>query len=153
MRNANKAKAAATGEFLFRYMVARYRCVGGSLSLGRIRLTAEIKRGIQVFEGAIVVDPEACPAIINDREYHGFFVAIIGGCDGKLPEIAPAELAEWRDYVFNRGPQPIRREPVAAGSSAAPTGWQDKKHVIFRWVSEFNKWLLAVVGPGAQPRP
>src|SRR5438105_15496521 len=100
MRNANRAKAAATGEFLFRYMVARYRCVGGSLSSGRIRLVAEIKRGIQVFEGAIIVSADARPPVINDREHHAFFAAIISGYDGGLPEIAPAEFAEWRNYVF-----------------------------------------------------
>ena len=52
MVRVNKEKAAKTAEFLFRYMVARYRCVGGSLSSGRIRLASEIRGGLQVFEGA-----------------------------------------------------------------------------------------------------
>jgi DNA-binding response OmpR family regulator len=48
-----KEKAAITAEFLFRYMVARYRCVGGSVSSGRIGLASEIRGGLQIFEGAI----------------------------------------------------------------------------------------------------
>jgi len=87
MSKGNRAKAAETGEFLFRYMVARYRCIGGSLSSGRIRLVAEIKRGIQVFEGAIIVDAEARPPLINDREHYVFFAAMIGRYDGGLPDM------------------------------------------------------------------
>ena len=142
MGKAKRAKAAETGEFLFRYMVARYRCVGGSLSSGRIRLVAEIKRGIQVFEGAIIVDAEARPPLINDREHYVFFAAMIGRYDGGLPEIAPAELAQWRNYVFNHGPQPKRREPFAVGSPVSPTGLEERKHAIFGQVSDFSKWLL-----------
>lgn len=122
-------------------MVARYRCVGGSLSSGRIRLGAEIKRGIQVFEGAIVVDAEARPPIINDREHHAFFAAVISGYYGGLPEIAPAELAEWRHYVFDGGPQPKRREPIAVRSQVSSTQREKRQHAIFRRVSDFSKWL------------
>jgi hypothetical protein len=72
MSRINKEKAAKTAAFLFRYMVARYRCVGGSVSSGRIRLASEIKGGLQVFEGAIIVDADVQPPIINDHEHQDF---------------------------------------------------------------------------------
>jgi hypothetical protein len=98
-------------------MVARYRCAGGQLSAGRIRLTDEIKRGIQVFEGAIVIDPDARLPITIDREHYSFFSAIVNGCNEALPEIEPRELAAWRDYVLNGGPVPKWRKPVVFDAS------------------------------------
>src|SRR5947207_757713 len=51
-----KAKAVkAVADFLFRYMVARYRCVGGALPSSRIQLTAEGKRGAHLHGGDVVV--------------------------------------------------------------------------------------------------
>jgi len=112
MRRVNRTKAAAAAEFLFRYMVARYRCVGGQFSAGRIRLTDEIKRGIQVFEGAIVIDPGARLPITTDHEHYAFFSAIVNSRSEALPEIEPTELVAWRDYVLNGGPVPKWRKPV-----------------------------------------
>jgi len=117
MRRVNRTKAAVAAEFLFRYMVARYRCVGGQFSAGRIRFTDDIKRGIQVFEGAIVIDPDARWPITVDHEHYSFFSAIVNSRSDALPEIDPTELAAWRDYVLNRGPVPKWRKPVVFDGS------------------------------------
>jgi len=140
MARVGKAKAAQVGDFLFRYTLARYRCVGGPLSSGRIRLAAEIRQGVHVFEGAIVIDADARPPVTTDREHHSFFVAIMNGDDGAIPEIEPAELAEWRDYVLNKGPLPKRREPVTVGS-AVPADGMARKGLIFGWISGLTNWL------------
>ena len=103
MRRVNRTKAAGAAEFLFRYMVARYRCVGVQFSAGRIRLIDEITRGIQVFGGAIFIDPDARWPITVDHEHYSFFSAIVNSRSDALPE---TELAAWRDYVLNRGPVP-----------------------------------------------
>ena len=92
MRKVSRTKAAAAAEVLFRYMVARYRCVGGPLSAGRVRLADEIRQGIQVFEGTIVIDADAPLPITGDREHHSFFRAIVKGFSQAVPEIEPAEL-------------------------------------------------------------
>ena len=92
MGRVNKEKAAKTAAFLFRYIVARYRCVGGSVSSGRIRLASEIKGGLQVFEGAIIVDADVQPPIINDHEQQDFFMAIFKD-GGAVPEIEPGEIS------------------------------------------------------------
>src|SRR5262245_48989120 len=89
----------------------------GQLSAGRIRRTDEIKRGIQVFEGAIVIDPDARLPITIDREHYSFFSAIVNGCSEALPEIEPTELAAWRDYVLNGGPVTKWRKPVVFDGS------------------------------------
>ena len=158
----SREKAAKAGELLFRYLVARYRCVGGSLSAGRIRLAAEISDGIQVFEGAIVIDPDAEPPIVNDREHQAFFVGIINGDDAAIPAIEPTELANWRQYVLSGGPVPRWRQPAAIGG--APTSKQtasDKSSILDRlplalhWLrrllrsllAEKESKLLAVAGP------
>ena len=117
MRKVSRTKAAAAAEVLFRYMVARYRCVGGPLSAGRVRLADEIRQGIQVFEGAIVIDADAPLHITGDREHHSFFRAIVNGFSQAVPEIEPAELVLWRNYVMNGGPIPRRREPMSIGGS------------------------------------
>ena len=124
MVRINKEKAAKTAEFLFRYMVARYRCVGGSLSSGRIGLANEIRGGRQVFEGAIIVDADVNPPITNDREYQDFFIAIVKNGSGVVPELEPGELAEWRRYVSHGGPVPKWRQPGPTRDSTVP---QDEK--------------------------
>src|SRR6266576_2367369 len=119
MVRVNKEKAAKTAEFLFRYMVARYRCVGGSLSSGRIRLASEIRGGLQVFEGAIIVDADVQPPIINDHEYQDFLIAILKG-GSAIPEIEPEELAEWRNYVLHSGAVPKWRQSAVTRGSTVP---------------------------------
>ena len=115
MGRVNGERAAKTAEFLFRYMVARYRCVGGSLSSGRVRLASEIRGGLQVFEGAIIVDADVNPPITNDREYQDFFIAIVKNGSGVLPELEPGELAEWRTLCIAWQPS---TQMAAAGTDA-----------------------------------
>jgi hypothetical protein len=141
MSKVGKAKAAkAVADFLFRYMVARYRCVGGALPSSRIQLTADVKQGVHLFEGDIATDAAAWPPVTNDREHHAFFVAIISADDSAIPEIEPAELAAWRNYVLNSGPVPKWREPVrvSAGTRAeAPA----RRRLTFRWAAGLSNWL------------
>ena len=133
MVRVNKEKAAKTAEFLFRYMVARYRCVGGSLSSGRIRLASEIRGGLQVFEGAIIVDADVQPPIINDHEYQDFLIAILKG-GSAIPEIEPEELAEWRNYVLHSGAVPKwRQSAVTRGSTVPPDG--KRENDLMSWAS------------------
>ena len=115
-RKVGKAKATkAVADFLFRYMVARYRCVGGAPPSSRIQLTADAKQGIRLFQGNIAADATAWPPVTNDREHEAFFVAIISADDSAIPEIEPAELAAWRNYVLNSGPVPKWRDPRDRG--------------------------------------
>ena len=155
MARVSKIDAARVSDFLFRYTVARYRCVGGPVSSGRIRLAAEIRQGVEVFEGAILIDPDVLPPIVSDREYPSFFTAIINGEDRALPDIGPLELAQWRGYVFKQSAQPKRREPVAVSSSAPSDSERRGKYLIFQWVSELASWLfrLGREQPLADPRP
>ena len=133
MVRVNKEKAAKTAEFLFRYMVARYRCVGGSLSSGRIRLASEIRGGLQVFEGAIIVDADVQPPIINDHEYQHFLIAILKG-GSAIPEIEPEELAEWRNYVFHGGAVPKWRQSAVTRGSTVPTDGK-RENDLMSWAS------------------
>src|SRR6266404_7454232 len=82
-------------EFLFRYMMARYLCKEGTLSPGAPDyLARQISHGRRVFDDILIfTDPG--PRIINDAKAADFFVAIINGYDGAMPEMDPAELAEW----------------------------------------------------------
>jgi hypothetical protein len=133
MGRVKKEKAAITAEFLFRYMVARYRCVGGSVSSGRIRLASEIRGGLQVFEGAIIVDADVQPPIINDHEHQDFFIAIFKG-GSAIPKIEPEEFAGWRNYVLHGGPVPQWRQPAGTrDSTLAPDG--KRENDLMSWVS------------------
>ena len=133
MGRVNKEKAAKTAAFLFRYMVARYRCVGGSVSSGRIRLASEIKGGLQVFEGAIIVDADVQPPIINDHAHQDFFIAILKG-GSAVAEIEPEELAEWRNYVLHGGPVPKWRQAAGTrGSTVPPDGKRENE--LMSWAS------------------
>ena len=133
MVRVNKEKAAKTAEFLFRYLVARYRCAGGSLSSGRIRLASEIRGGLQVLEGAIIVDADVHPPIINDHEHQDFFIAILKG-GSAIPEIEPEELAEWRNYVLHGGAVPKWRQPAVTRGSTVPQDGKRENDLMW-WVS------------------
>jgi len=152
MGRVKKEKAAITAEFLFRYMVARYRCVGGSVSSGRIRLASEIRGGLQVFEGAIIVDADVHPPIINDHEHQDFFIAILKG-GSAIPKIEPEELAEWRNYVLHGGGVPQWRQAAATPSSTlAPDGKRENN--LMSWMSHASgqvrqRWR-ALLGHGSQ---
>jgi hypothetical protein len=69
-------------------------------------LAREIGHGRRVFDDILIfTDPG--PRIINDAKAGDFFVAIMNGDDGAMPEIDPAELAEWRKYVWEDAPLPL----------------------------------------------
>ena len=138
MHRIRRGNAAAAADILFRYMVARYRCVGGQLSAGRIRLADEIRQGVQVFEGAIVIDADARLPITMDREHYPFFSAILNGCSEAVPEIEAAELAAWRNYVLNSGPVPKWREPIPTSRSPVSHRSLVEKSSIIAYV---KRWL------------
>jgi hypothetical protein len=120
-------------------MVARYRCVEGALPSSWIQLTADVKQGVYLFEGDIA-DAAAWPPVTNDREHHAFFVAIISADDSAIPEIEPAELAAWRNYVLNSGRVPKWRDPVTVGAGTraeAPA----RRRLTFGWASGLSNWL------------
>jgi hypothetical protein len=134
MHRISRCKAAAAAEVLFRYMVARYRCVGGPISAGRIRLADEIRRGIEVFEGAIIIDANAGLPITMDREHCSFFSAIVNGSSEMVPEIEPAELAAWRHYVLDGGPVPKWRMPIPIDRSVVSHRIAVKKSSMIAFV-------------------
>jgi hypothetical protein len=144
MHKISRTKAAAAAEILFRYTVARYRCVGGQLSAGRIRLADEIRHGIQVFEGAIVIDADAPLPITVDREHYSFFSAIVNGFIEAVPEIEPTELAEWRKYVLYDAPVPKWRKPIAIDCSPLSHRSSVEKSSIIAYV---RRWRLGLAGP------
>src|SRR2546421_1399238 len=153
MVRVNKKKAAKRADFLFRYMVAGYRCVGGSLSSGRIRLASKIRGGLQFFGGAIIVDADVQPPITNDHEYQDFLIAILKG-GSAIPEIEPEELAEWRNYVLHSGAVPKWRQPAATGGSTVPPDGK-RENDLMSWVSHASgqvrqRWR-ALFGHGSRP--
>lgn len=148
MHKVSRTKAAATAEVLFRYMVARYRCVGGPLSAGRIRLADQIRHGIQVFEGSIVIDTDAPLPITEDLEQASFFRAIVNGLSEAVPEIEPAELVAWRNYVIDGGPVPQWREPISIGGPLA-TGPEVVERLSV--VRHFLRQLCRRIGPQTKP--
>ena len=94
-------------EFLFRYMMARYLCKEGTLSPGAPDyLAREISHGRRVFD-EILIGVNAGTRVINDDKAADFFLAIINRADGAMPEMDPAELAEWRKYVWEDAPLPL----------------------------------------------
>jgi hypothetical protein len=100
-------ETSGAAEFLFRYMMARYLCKNGTSSPGAPDyLAREISHGRRVFDDILIfTDPG--PRIINDAKAADFFVAVINGYDGAMPEMDPAELAEWRKYVWEDAPLPL----------------------------------------------
>jgi hypothetical protein len=145
MHKVSRTKAAAAAEVLFRYMVARYRCVGGQLSAGRIRLADEIQQGIQVFEGAIIIDADARLPVTMDREHYQFFSAIMNGCSEAVPEIEPGEMGAWRIYVLNGGPVPKWRESIPIDRSPVAHRSSIEKGSIIAYV---KRWLPRLLPSG-----
>ena len=141
MGKADNSNAAKIGDFLFRYMLARYRCVGGALASSRIRLVTDIKEGVRVFEGRIVISAEAWPPVTKDGEQHAFLDAIINGNDHAVAQIDPAELTAWRNYVLNHGPVPGWREPVVVGCPERAD--IPAKGLTVRWPSVLSALLPA----------
>jgi hypothetical protein len=68
----------------------------------------------------ILIFTDAGPRIIEDAKAGDFFVAVIDGEDGAMPEMDPAELAAWRKYIWEDAPLPLAepKEPDAVMRSA-----------------------------------
>ena len=109
-----KRGAAKVGGFLWRYMWARYRCMGGQPPPSERRLVQQIEDGVEDFAGEIVIEADAWPPITNDARHHDLLCAIVKRDDTAMPGLV--DLAEWRNFVFNNGPIPRRREPEPASS-------------------------------------
>src|SRR5258708_4831464 len=98
---------SGAAEVLFRYMMARYLFKNGTSSPGPPDyLAREIGHGRRVFDD-ILIFTHPGPRIINDAKAVDFFVAVMNGYDGAMPEMDPAELAEWRKYVWEDAPLPL----------------------------------------------
>jgi hypothetical protein len=107
-----KVDAAKVGDFLFRYMFARYKCKHmAEPPQPAARLADLIKQGRRVFD-EIYLAPEANPSIVRDDKHNDLFAAIINRDNGAMPGLA--DLAYWRNYVHFNGPIPQRREPEPA---------------------------------------
>jgi hypothetical protein len=110
-----KIDAAKVGDFLFRYMFARYKCKHmAEPPQPAARLPDLIKQGRRVFD-EIHLAPEANPPIVRDDKHNDFFAAIINRDNGAMPGLA--DLAYWRNYVHFNGPIPQRREPAFAAQT------------------------------------
>ena len=103
MSKVDKVTAAKAGDFVYRYMWARRRCVGATAPGNR--LAQLIEWGRREFDG-IDIEPDANPPIVRDSQHAAFFAAIIKQDDTATP--GQADLAAWRDYVLNNGPLPKR---------------------------------------------
>ena len=103
MGKVDKDGAAKAGDFLYRYMWARRRCVGATPPGNRLAQLSEWGR--REFDG-IDIEPDANPPTVRDSQYPAFFAAIIKQDDTATP--GQADLAAWRGYVLNNGPLPKR---------------------------------------------
>ena len=114
-------------EFLFRYMMARYLCKEGTLSPGAPDyLARQISYGRRAFDD-ILIFTDTGPRIINDAKAADFFVAIINGYDGAMPEMDPAELAEWRKYVWEDAPLPLTAPMMEPDGVMQSGGSEDRE--------------------------
>ena len=120
----NVDKAAKAGDFLFRYMFARYRCKHRVEPPRPPARWADImKQGKTVFD-EIHVELNASPTpIIWDDKHPDFFAAVIRRDNDAMPGLA--DLAYWRNYVHFNGPIPRRREPEPDFSTQA-RHWGEK---------------------------
>ena len=120
----NVDKAAKAGDFLFRYMFARYRCKHrAEPPRPPTRLADMMKQGKRAFDG-IYVEPAAHPTpIAGDDKHPDFFAAIVRRDNDAMPGLA--DLAYWRNYVHFNGPIPRRREPERDFSTQA-RHWGEK---------------------------
>jgi hypothetical protein len=104
MDQGNRENAERVGFFLYCYMLARRQCVGGYAPPGNaIWLADLIQRSTREFVG-ILIDPDAEPPIMGDRDRPEFFHAIIERDDTALPGLV--DLDAWRNFVHNNGPMP-----------------------------------------------
>ena len=103
MQQVDRDTAAKSGDFLYRYMWARRRCVHAAAP--DTRLAHLIESGKREFDG-VELDPRENPPVVRDNNYPEFFAAIIEQHDGAMPKLA--ELFAWRSYVLDNGALPKR---------------------------------------------
>jgi hypothetical protein len=103
MHDVDRDTATKAGDFLYRYMWARRRCVRAAAP--DTRLAYLIECGQREFDG-IDIEPYASLPIVWDNKHPEFFAAIIEQDDQAMPDIA--ELLAWRTYVLDNGPLPKR---------------------------------------------
>jgi hypothetical protein len=81
-------------------------------------LAREISHGRRVFDEVLILT-DASPRIINDAKAAEFFVAIINQDDGAIPDMDPAELDAWRQYVWDDAPLPLPAPQAERGRADA----------------------------------
>ena len=111
MHQVDRTTAAKSGEFLYRYMWARRRCVRAQTPANR--LAHLIASGWREFDG-IEIEPEESPPVVRDNKHPEFFAAIIELDDTAMPDLE--DLLAWRAYVLDNGALPKR----PAAESAFP---------------------------------
>jgi hypothetical protein len=109
MTKVKADRAASVGDFLCRYMRARYHFTeGAEYPLPPHKLASLIGQGKAEFD-EIYIEPEANPPIALDRKADDFFTAIIEKNYSAMPGWDPQLLSAWRMHVLRDGPIP--REP------------------------------------------
>jgi hypothetical protein len=103
----SRDKAARVGAFLWRYQMARHRCMGEQ-PRPEDQLAVEVEQGIQRFGGEIIIEARLWPPVTNDAKHQDFFRAIVLLDDLAMPELV--DLAGWRDFVHDNRVMPERRE-------------------------------------------
>jgi len=111
MHKADREAAINSGDFLYRYMWARRRCVRAQTP--DTRLAQQIASGKREFDG-IEIEPEESPPVVQDNKHPEFFAAIIELDDTAMPDLE--DLFAWRAYVLDNGALPKR----PAAESAFP---------------------------------
>jgi hypothetical protein len=72
----DKDKAAKTGDFLYRYMWTRHRCIGAPAPADAAWLAYLIEWGKKKFDN-IHVEPDESPPIVWDNHHPAFFSAMV----------------------------------------------------------------------------
>ena len=110
MTKVNPDKASTVGAFLWRYMTARFQCVGEAPpARAAVGLARDIEDGIQLFDSEISIDATAWLPVTTDIKQPDFFRAVVLLDEQAMPELL--HLARWRRFVHHNGPIPARPEP------------------------------------------
>ena len=154
MGKVDKSKAAKTGDFLYRYLWARHRCVGAPAPSDPSWLAYLIEWGKKKFDN-VYVEPDESPPIVWDNQHPAFFSAMVKMDYGDMPR--PADLAAWRTYVLYNslppkrpdGPEPaeldrassapLQHDPIAEVWGKPPMIGEEKPPT--------RKWQLDPVRP------
>jgi hypothetical protein len=109
MHQLDRTTAAKSGEFLYRYMWARRRCLRAQTP--DTGLPQQIASGKREFDG-IEIEPEESPPVVRDNKHPAFFAAMLELDDSAMPDLE--DLLAWRAYVLDNGALPKR--PAAASA-------------------------------------